>query len=230
MCGRFTQQRPSLELGDLFDAQPSANLPARFNVAPTQDALVVVERVGDRRIVAYRWGFVAHWADDLTSGGRQFNARSETVASSPTFGDSFRRRRCIVPVDGFYEWRRDGRVRRPFLVRRRDGQPLALAGIWSGWHDADRDAVVRTFSILTTQPNDVVATLHDRMPVILAPETWSLWLDVDHADPGELPGLLGPSPAADLELVAVSRLVNDVRNEGPDLVAPAEAEQLTVLG
>ncbi len=218
-----------MELAELFDAQGMADLPERYNVAPTQEALVVVERAGDRRIVAYRWGFVASWASDLSTGGRQFNARAETVATSPTFRESFRRRRCIVPVDGFYEWRREGRTRQPYLIRRRDRMPLALAGIWSGWHDPRTSAVVRTFSILTTRPNDLVATLHDRMPVVLAPDDWARWLDTSAADVSELNALLVPSSADDLELVAVGRLVNDVRNEGPALVEALAEEQLTAL-
>ena len=170
MCGRFTQQRPTAELAELFGAEPLTDDPGgHFNLAPTDPASVVVER-GDRRaITTYAWGLIQPWAKDPRVASRQINARAETVATSGAFRDSFRRRRCIVPVDGFYEWRRDGSARRPFLIRRDDGAPMALAGLWSGWRDPAIDAVRRTFTILTTTPNALIAPLHDRMPVILEP-------------------------------------------------------------
>ena len=224
MCGRFTQQRPTAELAELFDAEPLTDDPGgHFNLAPTDPASVVVERGERRAITTYAWGLIQPWAKDPRVASRQINARAETVASSGAFRDSFQRRRCIVPVDGFYEWRRDGSVRRPFLIRRADGAPLALAGLWSGWRDPAIDAVRRTFTILTTTPNDRIAPLHDRMPVILDPADWSLWLAPALEDVGELHGLLRPSPADPLEIVAVSDLVNNVRNDGPELITPISA-------
>jgi putative SOS response-associated peptidase YedK len=221
MCGRFAQQRPTAELAALFDAEPLVDDPGgHFNLAPTDPAAVVVER-GDRRaITVYRWGLLPFWATDPQGAARRINARAETVATSPAFADSFRRRRCIVPADGFYEWQRDGSIRRPFFIRRRDGQPLALAGLWSGWRDPATDSVRRTFTILTTTPNEPIARLHDRMPVVLEPEAWNLWLDPGPADVGELHGLLRPSPGDAIEVVPVRPLVNDVRNDGPELIVP----------
>ena len=221
MCGRFTQQRPSAELAALFDAEPIHDDPGgHFNVAPTDHATVVVERAERRALTSYSWGLIPSWAKDPRIASRLFNARAETVATSAAFRASFRARRCIVPVDGFYEWRRDGSRRQPFLVRRTDGAPLALAGLWSAWHDPATAVVRRTFTILTTTPNELMATLHDRMPVILEPDAWARWLDTRLADVGELQGLLGPAPVGPLEVYPVRPLVNNVRNDGPELVLP----------
>ncbi|HEY6058579.1 MAG TPA: SOS response-associated peptidase [Candidatus Limnocylindrales bacterium] len=229
MCGRFTQQRPASELSELFEAELLVEDPgARYNVAPTQDALVVVERDGERRLTSFRWGLVPAWADGLDIGSRHINARAETIRRSSAFAESFRRRRCLVPVDGFYEWRTEGRRRQPYLVRRRDGGPLVLAGLWASWRPRDGSHVVRSFAIVTTAPNDLIATLHDRMPVLLAPTSWRRWLDTRAGDAQGLEELLEPSVSDELELVAVSTLVNDVRNEGPELLSPPAAEQLTV--
>jgi putative SOS response-associated peptidase YedK len=221
MCGRFTQQRPTAELAALFEAEPLVDDPgSHFNLAPTDPAAVVVER-GDRRaLTSYAWGLIPPWETDPRSAALRINARAETVATSNAFRDSFRRRRCIVPADGFYEWQRDGSVRRPFFIHRRDGAPLALAGLWAGWRDPATDTVRRTFTIITTTPNAAIAGLHDRMPAILEPSDWDLWLDPSLQDVDELHGLLAPSPAETLEIVAVGQLVNNVRNDGPELIRP----------
>jgi len=221
MCGRFTQERAASELADIFAAEPLVDDPGgRYNVAPTDPAVVVVEK-GDRRaLVEYRWGLIPHWATDASGASRTINARAETLSTSPTFRESFRRRRCLVPAGGFYEWRRDGRARLPFHIRRRDGRPLALAGLWSGWRDALSGEVRRTFTIVTTGPNELIADLHDRMPVIIEESAWDLWLDPAPRDPGELNGLLVPSDPASLELYPVEPLVNNVRNNGPALIVP----------
>lgn len=221
MCGRFTQQRPTSELAEIFGAEDLADDPGeRYNVAPTDPAAVVVQRDDRRAVVAYRWGLVPHWATDARGAARAINARAETVASVPTFRNAFRRRRCIVPVDGFYEWRREGTVRQPFLIRRVDRRPLALAGLWAGWRDPSSGEVRRSFTIVTTRPNELVSVLHDRMPVVLAPGAWENWLDAELRDVGELRGLLEPAPDGELEMFAVGRHVNDVRRNGPELVEP----------
>jgi putative SOS response-associated peptidase YedK len=225
MCGRFTQQRPSAELAALFAAEDLAASPGgRFNLAPRQSGLVVVERDDQRRaIVPYRWGLIPTWAKDARIGSRLINARAETVATTPAFRASFARRRCIVPADGFYEWERlTPQVRQPNLVRRADGEPMAFAGLWSTWRDpAEPDAEpVRTFTIITTGANATLAPIHDRMPAILPASAWDAWLDPAPAEPGELLALLAPAPDDLLERFPVSRRVNDVRNEGPDLVVP----------
>ena len=221
MCGRFTQERPASELADIFGAEPLVDeLGARFNVAPTDDALVVVQRDDRRGLTAYRWGLIPHWATDIKTGSRMFNARAETLTTSPAFRDAFRRKRCVVPVDSFYEWKREGAVRQPYRIVRTDGRPLALAGLWSGWRDPATDTVRRTFTIVTTTPNDTIADLHDRMPVVLAEGDWDRWLDPAPRDPGDLRALLEPTDAIDLHIYAVERFVNDVRRDGPELIDP----------
>lgn len=221
MCGRFAQQRPAADLADRFAAQVIADDPGpRYNVAPTTDALVVVQRDDRRAVTAYRWGLVPHWATSLSAGTRAFNARAETVATSPMFRDAFRRRRCLVPVEAFYEWRRDGKLRRPHAIRRADGDVIALAGLWSGWRDPETEQVTRTFTIVTTAANDAIAELHDRMPVILPEEDWATWLQPAGAEPARLRALLEPREGLPLELFEVSRRVNDARNEGPELLVP----------
>ena len=218
MCGRFTQERPASDLAEIFGAEPLVDDPgAHYNVAPTDPALVVVQREARRAVTAYRWGLIPHWANEAKIGSRMINARAETITASPAFRDAFVRKRCIVPVESFYEWKRDGTIRQPYRIVRRDGEPLALAGLWSGWRDPATDTVLRTFSIVTTTPNETIAALHDRMPVVLERDTWDRWLDPRPADPGELLGLLAPSEA-DLEIYAVGRAVNDVRRDGPELI------------
>ncbi len=219
MCGRFTQERPTSDLAEIFAAEDLADAPGgRFNVAPTDEAAVVVQRDERRAIKAYRWGLIPHWADSAKIGNRMFNARAETLTTSPAFRDAFRRRRCLVPVDSFFEWRREGTVRQPFRIVRTDARPLALAGLWSGWRDPETDEVRRTFTIVTTTPNDLMRPIHNRMPVVLAEEAWDRWLDPALPDLGELQGLLMPAPDDDLEAYPVSRAVNNVRNNGPGLI------------
>jgi putative SOS response-associated peptidase YedK len=224
MCGRFSQQRPASELAEIFAAEPLAEeLGPRFNVAPTDEAFVVVQREDRRAITAYHWGLIPHWAESAKVASRMFNARAETLTASPAFRDALQRKRCLVPVECFYEWRREGTVRQPYTIGRADGRPLVLAGLWAGWRDPAADAVRRTFTIVTTAPNDVMAEIHNRMPVMLDDGEWERWLDPAATAPGELLGLLEPRDGPELRIEAVSRLVNDVRNDGPDLVVPIGA-------
>jgi putative SOS response-associated peptidase YedK len=221
MCGRFTQQRPASELAEIFAAEPLVDDPGpHYNVAPTDEALVVVQRDERRAITAYRWGLIPHWAESAKVGSRMFNARAETLTASPAFRDSLRRKRCLVPVESFYEWRREGTIRQPYAIARADGRPLVLAGLWDGWRDPASETVRRTFTIVTTRPNRTMAEIHDRMPVVLDDADWPAWLDPAPAEPGRLLAMLEPREEPDLVLRAVSRLVNDVRNDGPELVVP----------
>jgi putative SOS response-associated peptidase YedK len=232
MCGRFAQQTPSSELARIFDAEDRADDPGgRFNVAPTDEAAVVVQRDDTRAVVRYRWGLVPSWSSDPRAGSRAFNARAETLATSPLFRDAFRRRRCLVPVDGFYEWRRDGPTRRPMRILDPGGRPLVLAGLWTGRQDPGSGEWRRTFTVVTTRPNSFMAPIHDRMPVILREDAWRRWLDHAPADPGELRALLEPRDELALEAYEVPPLVNNVRNDGPELIARAEPppESLTLL-
>jgi putative SOS response-associated peptidase YedK len=221
MCGRFTQERPTSELAEIFEAEDLVGAPGgRFNVAPTDEAAVVVQRDERRAIAAYRWGLIPHWAEDPKIGNRMFNARAETLATSPAFRDAFRKRRCLVPVDSFYEWQREGKVRKPFRIVGADAGPLALAGLWSGWRHPETGNVLRTFTIVTTTPNSLIRTIHNRMPVLLPPAAWDRWLDPALPDPAELNGLLVPADDDVLEAYPVSQAVNNVRNDGPGLIEP----------
>lgn len=227
MCGRFAQPRSAEELARIFHARPAADVPGdRFNVAPTDEVAAVVEHHGERVVDAFRWGLVPFYAKSAKDGARLINARAETVETSPAFRTAFGRHRCIVPADAFYEWRRQrdpatGRTLRsePFAVRRADGEPLALAGLWSSWRDPESAARLYTCTILTTDPNELVARIHDRMPVVLDPSDWDAWL-AEATSREELRALLRPAPVDGLDAYAVSPAVNNVRSEGPELLDP----------
>lgn len=227
MCGRFTQQRPTSDIAAIFEAEDLADDPGgRYNVAPTDEAAVVVQRDDRRAVVRYRWGLIPGWSDDPRIASRTFNARAETVATNPTFRDAFRRRRCLVPVDGFYEWVRDGATRQPMHIHDPSGAPLALAGLWTGRQDPESGEWRRTFTIVTTTPNQFMSTIHNRMPVIVPRDAWSRWLDPRPAEPGELRALLEPSDAWQLDAYPVAPLVNNVRNNGRELI---EQQALSVF-
>jgi putative SOS response-associated peptidase YedK len=231
MCGRFTQQRPTSEIAAIFEAEDLFDDPGgRFNVAPTDEAAVVVQRDERRAVVGYRWGLIPGWSDDPRIASRTFNARAETVATSPIFRDAFRRRRCLVPVDGFYEWLRDGATRRPMRIHDLDERPLALAGLWTGRQDPESGLWHRTFTIVTTRPNAFMASIHDRMPVVVPPAEWSRWLS-STTDTSQLRPLLEPSDEWRLDAYPVPPLVNNVRNNGPELVERLQPppEPLTLL-
>lgn len=224
MCGRFTQQRPTSEIAQIFEADDLVDAPGgRFNVAPTDEAAVVVQREDRRAVTAYRWGLQPAWADPGRAS-KAFNARAETLATSGLFRDAYRRRRCLVPVDGFYEWLKDGSRRLPMWIHDPAQLPLALAGLWTGRKDDESGEWLRTFTIVTTRPNEFMAGIHSRMPVVIPQADWATWLDPEPRDPGELRALLEPRDDLPLEAVAVSPLVNNVRNDGPALIVPLEAD------
>lgn len=225
MCGRFTQQRPTSEIARIFDAEDlAADGGEHYNVAPTDEAAVVVQREDRRAVVRYRWGLVPGWARDERAASRAFNARAETLATSPLFRDAFRRRRCLVPVDGFYEWLREGTRRQPMHIHDPAGAPIALAGLWTGRQDPETGEWRRTFTIVTTPPNGFMTGIHDRMPVIVPPADWATWLDPAPRDPGELRALLEPRDDVLLDAYPVPILVNNVRNDGPALIERLETE------
>ena len=227
MCGRFAQPRSSDELARLFHASPATDLAGdRFNVAPTDPVAAVVEHHGERVVDAFRWGLVPVYADSRRGAARLINARSETAERSPAFRASFRRNRCIVPADAFYEWLRtrdpaSGRVtsRQPYAIRPVGDEPFAFAALWATWHDPTTAERLYTVSILTGPPNELVEAVHDRMPVILPPDAWDSWLDAD-SSPDELRALLRPAPADGMRMYAVSPAVNNVRSQGAELLLP----------
>jgi len=232
MCGRFVSSTPVSVLAERFLVAEvtAAERGPRYNVAPSDEVLAVASSRGTRRLGTLSWGLVPHWASGPAARRRLVNLRSETLAARPGFRTVLVRRRCIVPADGFYEWRRApvGGTKQAFLVRARDGAPLAMAGLWDVWADPDAQGAdrLRTCAVLTTAPNDVVAAVHDRMPAILPEADWDDWLDPAVDDADHLSALLRPFDPQELELVPVGPAVNSVRNDGPELtrrVAPVES-------
>lgn len=222
MCGRYTLTSPSEDLALLFDISQLPLIPPRYNLAPTQEAAVVrVTAPGEpRRLDFLRWGLIPYWAKEASIGNRMINARSEGVAEKPSYRHSFKKKRCLVPTDGFYEWKKEGKAKQPYLIRRHDRKPFAFAGLWSTWRDPEKEAPVETFTILTTDANDFIRPLHDRMPVILMPEDFDLWLDPKVEDAALIQPLLRPAPNDILETYPVSKLVNSPTNELPHCIEP----------
>ncbi len=221
MCGRYTLTTPVEKLAEEFGiSEPAPDLPPRYNVAPTQSVATVVEVGEGRRLELMRWGLIPSWADDPEIGNRMINARSETAAEKPSFRAAFKKRRCLIPADGFYEWQKLGGGKQPHHIRVKGGGPFAFAGLWEVWRPEDGPEV-RSCTILTTEANDLLAPVHGRMPVILPPENYDLWLDpgVEERDP--LSDLLRPYPPEDMEAYPVSRFVNNPSHDGPRCVEPA---------
>ena len=219
MCGRFSLIAGIGELQDRFDFDGEAlEYAPRFNIAPTQEVLTVVG--GESRRGGYmRWGLIPPWTKDLSTGRPMINARAETVAERPAFRNSLRRRRCLVLADGFYEWQRVGRAKRPMRVVMRSGEPFAFAGLWERWRNPDGQAIP-SCTIITTEANDLLSPIHDRMPVILPRENEDFWLDGNVKDPAVLSDVLRPHPADKMEAYEVSSLVNSYTNDGPEVIEP----------
>jgi putative SOS response-associated peptidase YedK len=218
MCGRYMLTTPVDALRQLFLFTQRPNLPPRYNIAPTQD-VPIVRRTRDgagRELIMVRWGLVPYWAADPKIGSRLINARGESVARTAAFREAYQRRRCLVPADGFFEWQKSGSARVPLLVRHKDQAPFAFAGLWERWPQPG-GAVLRSCTIITCPPNELVEPVHDRMPVILAPEDYARWLDPAQADGRTL---LKPYPAAELEAFAVSPRVNSPQHDDPECIAP----------
>jgi len=209
------------EIAEIFQLPELPPLEPRYNIAPTQETLVVrrLPESTSREAARLRWGLIPSWAKDSAIGSRLINARSESAAEKPAFRRAFRQRRCLVPTDGFYEWQHGGARRQPFLIRLLKPKPFALGGLWETWTNPAGETL-ETFTILTTAANDVVRPLHDRMPVILDPRSFDLWLDPALRDPERLKPLLRPFPADALVAVPVSPMVNDPHNEGAQCLEP----------
>jgi putative SOS response-associated peptidase YedK len=220
MCGRFLYTSSNEELRRTFELQGDATLSPRANIAPGQPvgAVRLAEGARARELTVLKWGLVPSWSKSPGDGHRMINARGETLADKPAFSAPFKRRRCLLPASGFYEWAREGKARQAWLIRLLDGEIFALAGLWERWQSAD-GLELETCAILTTTPNERVAAIHDRMPVILDPEAHAAWLD-PATRPDELAGLIVPFPADRMETWPVSTRVGDVRNDDPDLTRP----------
>lgn len=224
MCGRFVQHRAPIAYAEHFGLDVAAlqlpNCPPRYNAAPTQDLMVVRlnPHTGKLDLSLLRWGFVPVWAKDRGGGARLINARSEGVADTPTFRAAWwRKRRCIVPADGFYEWRQRDGAKQPFYITTADGRPMAFAGLWEGWKDPTSGHWLRTFTLLTCPANAPLRPLHDRMPVVL--DTADIPAFLAAADPRHL---LRPAPPSSVTFWPVSTAVNTVRNDDPHLITPLD--------
>lgn len=231
MCGRFTLTVKVHELPEQLGLvgppgpppDPEMALP-RFNIAPTQPVLIVRQGAdGVRRAAWARWGLIPRGAKDPRVGARMINARAETVFEQPAFRSAARNRRCLVPTDGFLEWRKVGKRKQPYHVRAAEGGVYAMAGIWSTWKSPDGEQV-DTCSVITTAPNRTLAGLHDRMPVVLSPEQYDLWLDPEEVVPAELAKLMVSAPEDALVLVPVSTRVNSVKNDDEACLETVEVE------
>ncbi len=229
MCGRYALKATEDELRRLFGFTEKPNLAPRYNIAPTQDAPVIRQRrepKGERTLGNLRWGLVAPWAKDVKSGPPLVNARAETLLEKPTFAGAFRRRRCLVPTDGYFQWREGDAAKQPYLVTRRDFAPFALAGIWERWGQRDDPAAaIDSFSIITSDANEFLRPFHHRMPVVLAPETYARWLDPD-AEAESLVDLFAPSPNDWLQIAPIPREANSARADGPELLVPQGSQEM----
>lgn len=226
MCGRYTLSSPSDDVAYLFDLSEVPEIWPRYNTAPTQEAAVVrVAAPGEpRRLDLLKWGLIPYWAKEASIGNRMINARAESVAEKPAYRTSFKNKRCLIPADGFFEWKKEGKLKQPFLIHRQDGKPFAFAGLWSIWRDPEKGQPVETFTILTTEANDLLRPLHDRMPVIVDRENFDLWLDPKVGDPEKLQPLLVPHAVEGFEAFPVSRAVNSPANDSPGCIAPLVVE------
>jgi putative SOS response-associated peptidase YedK len=224
MCGRFTLTTPAETLAEAFGLDEMPDLGPRWNIAPTQ-AVAAVRRIpagAPRSMSLLRWGLVPAWSREPRGRTLLINARAETLIDKPAFRDAFERRRCLIPADGFYEWRNAGSEKEAYLVRRADGRPFAFAGLWEP--PVDRDPGVEgTCTIVTTDPNEALKDIHDRMPVILSPEDWNRWLDPEMRRVSALRPVLRPCPAEALTLTRVGPAVNNAGNETPDCAQPLPA-------
>jgi putative SOS response-associated peptidase YedK len=221
MCGRFTLITPAEVIAEQFQLAEVPSLSPRYNVAPTQPVAAVRHASGNgrRELVLLRWGLVPFWAKDPAIGSRMINARSETAAQKPAFRAAFRRRRCLVLADGFYEWQRQAHGKQPFYIRLRNEKPFALAALWEYWEGPD-ETTIDSCTVLTTGPNDLIRPLHNRMPVVLASSDYDLWLDPGVQEAELLQPLLRPYPSQDMVAYPISTWVNNPANEGPQCIAP----------
>jgi putative SOS response-associated peptidase YedK len=227
MCGRYASFLPAEALARIFGTvNPLPNLEITWNMAPTRDAPVVrLSREGERHLDALKWGLIPYFTKDLKKARKPINARSETVTKSGMFKEAFARRRCLVPAPVYYEWRDDPEGKTPFAVARVDGDPVAFGGIWEAWRSPEGERL-QSFATITTEANELLAPIQDRMPVIIEKADWPIWLGEAEGDPA---ALLRAAPNDVLRVWRIDKKVGNVRNDGPDLIKPVAAQERTLL-
>jgi len=229
MCGRYTLVNLA-QLTQLFPwITDTPEAPPRYNIAPSQPILAVANDKPDQYDF-FLWGLIPPWAKDPSIGAKMCNARGETLASKNAFKNAYKRRRCLIPADGFYEWKLnpDGKTKQPMYIRLKGGKPFALAGLWEHWHD-DKGNELRSATIITTEPNQLMAAMHDRMPMMLLPRDFERWLTKGDQPPEELDDLIAPFPDEQMEAYPVSTEVNSARNDGPRLIERIEPQPTTLF-
>ncbi len=220
MCGRFTLQAPLSDLAAEFDvSDPSIDFDASYNIAPSQAVLAVLNEDDANRFRLLRWGLIPHWAKDPAIGNRMINARAETITEKPSFRNPFKERRCLIVADGFYEWKREGKTKVPVYLRLKSKKPFGFAGLHERWTSPEGEEI-RTCTIITTEPNELMKPIHNRMPVIIPKEDRMPWLDPSNQDTAHLVTLLRPYPSSEMEAYPVSKFVNSPANDSPDCVTP----------
>jgi len=220
VCGRYVVTTPGEVIAELFELDEKPHLVPRYNVAPTQEVPIVrAAAAGGRELAMVAWGLVPFWAKERAIGNKLINARAESLAEKPSFRDSYKKRRCLIPADGFYEWQRTDGRKQPWLLRLRGGAPFAFAGLWSSWKDRESGEALESCAIVTTTPNALAARIHDRMPVIVAWERHGEWID-PAADVAGLASLLAPYPASEMEAYPVSTWVNSPAHDDPRCLEP----------
>ncbi len=221
MCGRFTQTATPEVIAEQFAVADSPLFKPRYNIAPSQSvaAIRIDPDTTARKLVMLRWGLIPSWAKDPKIGYQCINAKAETVAEKPSFRSAFKKRRCLVVATGFYEWRADGRTKQPMWIGLKNKRPFAFAGLWEHWTPAEGEPL-ESCTIITTEPNDLMRSIHNRMPVILSPASYDQWLDPTNQPTEPLKVLLRPYPSDELAAFPVSTLVNNPRNDAPQVLEP----------
>ena len=225
MCGRFTLTQSAEALAEVFHVQQRLDLEAQYNIAPTQNVVILLHNTetNKREFHKFRWGLIPSWAKDPTISTKLINARAETIAEKPSFRSAFKQRRCLVVADGFYEWQRHQGKKQPFYFQLRDEQPFGFAGLWENWTNPDGEEI-SSCTIVTTAANELLQPIHDRMPVIVSPQDYDLWLDPQQQKPQALQHLLSPYPASEMTAYPVSTLVNSAKHNSAECIIPLDEQ------
>jgi putative SOS response-associated peptidase YedK len=225
MCGRFVQYSPLQTIQQILDVGTvSFEVIPNYNVAPTQKIITVIKHNNENKLEKLHWGLVPFWAKDISIGSRMINARAETVSQKPSFRNAFRKRRCLIPADGFYEWKGEKGNKQPYYVSIPSGEPFSFAGLWETWTDKEtgEESVYKSCTIITTAASESIREIHHRMPVILDPKFHEKWLNTDIQDPKELQVIINDGIIHDMKYYPVSKLVNSVKNNDPNCIKPVD--------